>query len=69
MGNNAPIIFIKKSITRTHNKFIKLDEYINSNKKMTKLELKKLINELRKELHITIDAISPPEQTYDSDDL
>ena len=69
MSNKAPHIFLEKAITRTCDKFIKLDKYVNSNKRITKKELKQLLDELRKPLFITFEVIIPTEEVVDFGDF
>jgi hypothetical protein len=69
MSKNAPIIFIDKAVKRSCDSFIKLDKYVNSNKRITKSELKILLENLKKPLFIALEALNPEDEFVDFGDF
>lgn len=58
MSKNAPIIYIDKQVNRACTRFIKLNNYVLSNKRMTKHELKKLLDNLKEPLFLAQEGLN-----------
>ncbi len=69
MVKNAPILWIDKQVKRSCNKFVKLNNYVNSNKRINKTELKILLEELKKPLFLAQEGLNPTEEFVDYGDL
>ena len=69
MSENAPILWINKQVNKSCDRFIKLNNYVNSNKRITKTELKLLLNDLKKPLFAAQEGLNPSEEFIDFGDL
>jgi hypothetical protein len=65
MDNLPPILWVNKQVNRTCDSFIKLNNYVNSNKRLTKSELRKLLSNLKEPLFTLQDGINPIEEIFD----
>jgi hypothetical protein len=68
MGN-APILWLNKQANNSCDRFVKLNNYVNSNKRLTKMELKKLLDDLKKPLFALREGLNPSEEFIDFGDL
>jgi len=69
MKNKAPIQAINVQVNKACSNFIKLNNYVNSNNRLTKFELKELLDKLKKPLFITQEMLNPSEDFIDFGDL
>jgi hypothetical protein len=66
MSEKAPMLYIDKHLRRSIKAYIALNKYINSNKRVTKRELNRLLQELKTPLFLASDGLNPSEEIIES---